>query len=62
MLQRGVNITELTVRGEEHQGAAADPPSDGRDDLFNLPVERLVLGRGKVRRQADQRLVQEVER
>ena len=62
MFERRMDVAQLAVRCEKHQRPAADCPSNGRDDLFDVSVELLLLGPGKVHRQADEGLVEEVER
>jgi hypothetical protein len=62
LLERRVDIAQLTVRGEQHQSPAAHSTRQRCHDLLDPAVEVLVLGRRQVGREADEGLVEEVER
>ena len=61
MFQGRVEIAQLAMRSEEHQRSPPDPPRHSGHHFLHLPVEILMLGPGKVRGQAYERLVEEVE-
>ena len=61
LLQRGVHVAQLPVRGEQRQRAPTHTPGYGGDQLLDRGVERFVLRHREVGRQAHQRLVVEVE-
>src|SRR5450759_3569908 len=62
VLQGRVDVSQLAMRREEHEGAAANPAGHGRYDLLHPAVEVVVLRSGQVGGQAHQRLVEEVKR
>ena len=61
LLQPRVHVTKLAVGREQRERPATDPPSDRGDKLLDGRVKPLVLRQRDVGRQADERLVVEVE-
>src|SRR6202521_250936 len=62
VLERRMHVAQLPMRCEEGEGASSDSSSDLRDDVDHRRIEALVLRKWKVGRQADQRLMVEIER
>src|SRR5438477_4182831 len=61
LLERGVHVAQLAMRGEEDEGAPTHLSRDLSDELLHRHVKRFMLWRRKVGGQAYQRLVIEIE-
>ena len=57
-----MHVAQLAVGGEQRQRAPTDPRRDRRDELLDRRIEHLVFGQGHIGRQADERLLVEIER
>src|SRR6266852_3489275 len=62
VLQGRVHIAQLAVRGEQDERPPAYLLRERGDDPLDADIEVFVLGRGQVGGQADERLVEKVER
>src|SRR4029077_12901309 len=62
MLERCVDVAQLSMRCEQDERAAAGAPGGLRDDVRDGAVEIFVLGQREVEWEAYERLVVEVER